>query len=73
MITSINGDREIKTIRDFIDNQFLARDSRAFRDYAKEIMPDINLKFDLHFNDGTIAENITLPISINFFWPDASV
>jgi hypothetical protein len=73
MITSVNGDRDIKTVRDFVDNQFLARDSRAFRDYAKEIMPDINLKFDLQFNDGTVAEDITLPISINFFWPDASV
>jgi hypothetical protein len=73
MITSVNGDRDIKVVRDFIDNQFLARDSRAFRDHSKEIMPDIDLRFDLQFSDGTIAENIELPISVNFFWPDASV
>ena len=73
IIKSVNGDREVKTIREFVDNQFLARDSRAFREHISEIMPDIDLKFDLHFNDGTVAENVNIPINISFFWPDASV
>jgi hypothetical protein len=37
MITSVNGDAELKTIRDFVDNHFLARDSRAFREYVRQI------------------------------------
>ena len=73
MITSINGDREIKTIRDFIDNQFLARDARAFRNYLNLIQPDVDLSFDLTFNDGTVVEDVTIPIGVGFFWPDASV
>ena len=30
-LLSVNGDRDIKTIREFVDNRFLARDSKAFR------------------------------------------
>jgi hypothetical protein len=30
MITSVNGDREIGTIRSFVDTALLARDAKAF-------------------------------------------
>jgi len=36
MVTSINGDRETKTIREFIDQAFLARDARSFREFISE-------------------------------------
>ena len=72
-IVSINGDRSQKAIRDFIDNQFLARDARAFRNYLNLIQPDVDLSFDLTFNDGTVVEDVTIPIGVGFFWPDASV
>ena len=73
VIQSVNGDRTQKTIREFIDNRFLARDSRAFRTYLDSIMPDIDLTFDLTFSDGTVIEDMTIPIGVGFFWPDASV
>ena len=73
VIQSVNGDRTIKTIRDFVDKQFLARDARAFRAYLETIMPDINLSFDLTFDDGSVIEDVTVPIGVNFFWPDASI
>jgi hypothetical protein len=73
MISSVNGDYGTKAIREFVDNQFLARDSRPFREYAANIMPDISLEFDIVFEDGTIVEDVTIPIGVGFFWPDASV
>ena len=73
VIQSVNGDRTQKTIREFIDNSFLARDSRAFRAYLDNIMPDIDLTFDLTFDDGAVIEDVTIPIGVGFFWPDASV
>ena len=73
VIQSVNGDRTQKTIREFIDNSFLARDSRAFRSYLDTIMPDIDLTFDLTFDDGTVIEDVTIPIGVGFFWPDASI
>ena len=65
MITSVNGDRERKNVRDFVDNEILARDSRALRQEIKRISPDINLTIK-----GDDGEDIAIPISLNFFWPD---
>jgi len=66
MITSVNGDRETKIIRDFVDNHLLARDSRELRKHIKDTQPDVDLTF---FPDGS-ESRIDIPIGIKFFWPD---
>ena len=68
IITSVEGDSEVKTIRDFIDNYLLARDSRALREYKKEIQPDIDLKIFIELNGESLE--IEVPIGVNFFFPD---
>ena len=73
LITSVNGDRDIKSIREFVDGNFLARDARALRQYVADIMPDIDLTFDLQFQDGASAEGVTIPIGTTFFWPESGV
>ena len=73
VITSINGDRDTKKIREFVDTKFLARDSRALRNEIQRISPDIDLKYDIEFENGHIQENVTIPITVNFFWPDTGV
>ena len=73
VIQAVNGDRTQKTIREFVDTQFLARDARAFRKHIETVMPDIDLTFDLTFSDGAVIENVTIPINVNFFWPDAEL
>jgi hypothetical protein len=72
IITSINGNREIKDIRDFVDNYLLARDARALREYYNEIQPDIEMKYFPNDEDYT-GEGIEIPISLNFFWPDSGL
>jgi len=66
MITSVGGDRETKTIREFIDKYLLARDSRELRKHIKETQPDVDLTF---FPDGN-TDRVDIPIGIKFFWPD---
>jgi len=66
IITSVEGDREEKTTREFVDNYLLARDSRALREYIKSIQPDVDLNHTL-----SSGAEVTIPISLNFFWPDA--
>jgi hypothetical protein len=66
LITSVNGLREKKDIREFVDTALLARDSRALREYIKEIQPDVDLTF---FPDGG-SDRINIPIGVSFFWPD---
>jgi hypothetical protein len=70
MITSVDGDSDTKTIREFVDNRFLARDSRAFRTYVSEIQPDIDLTF---YPDNGPEKGVTIPLGVNFLWPDATV
>jgi hypothetical protein len=72
MITSINGDRDIKSIRSFVDNALLARDARALRKYYVTISPDVNMKF-IPQDEDYVGEGIDIPISLNFFWPDSGV
>ena len=66
IITSIEGDREAKTVREFIDNHLLARDSRLLREYIRQVQPDVDLIFTT--NSG---EEVAIPINLSFFWPDA--
>jgi hypothetical protein len=73
MILSVDGDTERKTIREFVDNQLLARDARAFREYVGKIQPDIDLTFDIETEDGDVKEGVNIPIGITFFWPDAEL
>jgi hypothetical protein len=66
LITSVEGKRDKKDIREFVDNYLLAQDSRALREYIREIQPDVDLTF---FPDGS-NDRINIPIGISFFWPD---
>lgn len=72
MITSVNGDSEQKSIRDFVDNYLLAPDARALREYYTKVQPDIEMKF-IPEDDSYTGEGIAIPISLIFFWPDAGV
>ena len=65
LITSVDGSEEKKDIREFVDNRFLARDSRAFREHIAATQPDVNLSYIL--DNG---EEVVVPIVLNFFWPD---
>ena len=38
-----------------------------------DITPDINLKYDVEFEDGYIQEDVDIPITVNFFWPDTGI
>lgn len=69
MITSVNGQREQKEIREFVDNYLLAKDARALRDEYSKIQPDVDLTISYTALNGG-EEEIDLPIGLDFFWPD---
>jgi len=72
IITSVEGKREQKDIRDFVDNYLIAKDARALREYYNKVSPYIDLTFKPE-DDGYTGEGIAIPISLNFFWPDARI
>ena len=70
MITSINGSSDRNDIREFVDYGLLAKDARALREEYVRVSPDIDLTVTYEDVDG-VDKEATLPIGINFFWPDA--
>ena len=71
MIISVNGDSDKKTVREFVDTYFLAQDARSFRKHVADNQPDVNLTTPVELMEG--VEDIAIPITVNFFWPDASI
>ena len=67
IITSVEGKRDSKDIREFVDKYLLARDSKALRKYIKEIQPDVDLTF---FPDEEEPEKRNIPMGVDFFWPE---
>jgi hypothetical protein len=66
LITSVEGKREKKDIREFVDKYLLARDSKSLRQYVKKIQPDVDLTF--FPDDG--QERTSIPLGVEFFWPE---
>lgn len=72
IITSINGDTEPKTIRNFVDTGLLAVDARELRKYYGAVSPDVNMTFEFVDSKGEEKE-ASLPVGVSFFWPDADL
>lgn len=70
IITSVNGDRELSTVRQFVDQGLLAQDARALREEYARVQPDVEFKV-YHVDEDGVGEDIDVPVTINFFWPDA--
>ena len=66
IIQSINGSRERKIIREFVDQALLAQDARALRKYIYKISPDV----DLTFFPSQGGDRVEIPVGLRFFWPD---
>jgi hypothetical protein len=72
-LTSINGDRSTKTIRDFIDSgALLSRDSNPLRQFISSVTPDIEMKTTVSLADGTETE-IDVPMTAEFFFPGSGI
>ena len=68
-ILAVNGDRSVATVRDFVDNHLLSKDSRAIRKYLIDIAPGVELKFN-YTSETYTEEGIDIPLGVNFFWPE---
>jgi hypothetical protein len=71
IITSINGNRDTKAIREFSDSM-LAQDARALRQYYAKITPDVDMRF-IPKDKSYVGEGIEFTPGLNFFWPDSGV
>ena len=65
-ITEVDGDNKPETITAASQNM-LARDSMALRNYIQEISPDIDLTSEIEI--GGEAVSVSIPLTVEFFWP----
>ena len=68
-LISVDGNEDHNYINNFI-NVMNVRDSRAFRKYFESIEPDVNMKQDFVCPLCGAKEEVTIPITVDFFWPD---
>ena len=71
-IISIDGDTKRASINSFVDNEFLSRDSIAFRMHVSEIMPDVDMTSTYTDEDGNEKE-FTVPMTVTFLWPSVGI
>ena len=68
MILSVDGKSEKSHINNFVDNEFLSVDSLAFRQYLSSITPDVDMTTKVVDSTGKESE-VTIPVTLRFFWP----
>ena len=71
-IISIDCDTKRASINSFVDNEFLSRDSIAFRMHVSEIMPDVDMTSTYTDEDGNEKE-FTVPMTVTFLWPSVGI
>jgi hypothetical protein len=70
MILSVDGNSEKAYINNFVDNEFLSRDSLAFREYLTSVTPDVDMTTKVKNSAGRETE-VVIPVTLRFFWPSA--
>lgn len=69
MIISVDGNSDRGFINKWVVNSFLAKDTKAFRAYVKEISPDLDLKFQFTSELTGETEALDIPFGVSFFYP----
>ena len=69
MILSVDGNSEKSYINNFVDNEFLSRDSLLFRQHLVKVTPDMDMKTQIIDSTGKETE-VTIPVTVRFFWPN---
>ena len=69
MIQSVGGNADRGYITKWVQNEFLALDTKSFRKYVRELSPDMDLKFEFTSEVTGEQEALDIPFGISFFYP----
>ena len=70
-LLSVEGDTDRTKVNSFVENEFLSRDSMAFREHLGNITPDVDMTYIFTCEFCNYDEEITVPMTLQFFWPTA--
>ena len=71
LITSVDGKADKAYINNFVDNEFLSRDTLAFRKHVVSITPDLDMEAEVTLSNGE-RRKLLVPMTVTFFWPAIS-
>jgi hypothetical protein len=71
MIVAVNGNSDRSFVNNWVINQFIAKDVKAFRAYVRSISPDLDMKFNFTSEITGETEALDIPFGIDFFYPTA--
>ena len=71
VIVSLDGDTDRSKIKAFVDNEFLARDVRAFREEMDRMSPDVDMSFTFNCVVCATEEEMDVPMGTELFWPSS--
>lgn len=69
LITSIDGEDSRMAINSFVENEFISRDSLAFRNHIETVSPDVNMTTYHECSECGAESTVTIPMTVDFFWP----
>lgn len=69
-ILSVDGEYDQKVVRNFVDNELFAFDSKALRNHIRDVSPDIDLTWEFVSEETGEGREMSLPIDLTFFWPE---
>ena len=71
-ITSVDGNKEKQFIDNFVVNEFLAQDTKAYREYLKKVTPDVVFEQEFTSQIGE-PHKVDIPVGVRFFWPESKL
>jgi|7_EtaG_2_1085326.scaffolds.fasta_scaffold07447_4 hypothetical protein len=71
IIIAVDGDETRSTINSFVENEFISRDSLAFRTNLENVTPDVDMSVYFECDECGHEATIQIPMSVEFFWPRA--
>jgi hypothetical protein len=69
MIQEVDGNTDRGFINNWVKNNLLARESRALRNYVRDISPDLELTFQFISDITGEEEDLDIPFGVGFFYP----
>ena len=69
LIIAVDGDDTKKTINNFVENEFISRDSLAFRNNLEKVTPDVDMSVYFQCDECGHETSVNIPMTVEFFWP----
>ena len=69
MIIAVDGVEDRNEINSFVENEFISRDSLAFRKNLDLVTPDVDMTHFFECGECGHEDSVQIPLTVEFFWP----